>query len=93
MKFATVATDNGNFLYYRSLNEYLSEYKLDCVVLGVGADGHVASLFPEAAKTSASISNDLVTFVELKDSYNIHVKKIMTLSYGTILNARSIAVQ
>ena len=85
------STDNGNMLYHETLSEFLEDTKLD-VVLGVGADGHIASLFPEAATIVTSNSDDFVKTTELKDSYNVKVKKRMTLSFDAVLRARSIAV-
>jgi 6-phosphogluconolactonase/glucosamine-6-phosphate isomerase/deaminase len=51
----------------------------------VGNDGHLASLFPEAATLATSDTGDFIKFTELKDSYDIKVKRMMTLGFDTIL--------
>jgi hexose-6-phosphate dehydrogenase len=78
----------GDLLYQKTLDDG----KLDHVVLGVGTDGHIASLFPETATLATSDNDDFVKITELKDSYNIKIKKRMTLSFDAILQARSVAV-
>ena len=83
------STNNGDWLYHESISGFLEDSN---VVLGVGTDGHIASLFPEAATVLTSNSDDFVKIIKLKDSYNVKVKKRMTLSFNTILRARSIAV-
>ena len=86
------STDNGDLLYHKTLSDFLEDGKLDYVVLGVGTDGHIASLFQEAAIVVVSDSDDFVKIVELKDPYNVKVKKRMTLNLDAISRARSIAV-
>ena len=84
------STDNGDLLYQKTLDDFGG--KLDHVVLGVGNDGHVASLFPEDATLVTSDTGDFVKITELKDSYDIKVKKRMTLSFDAISRARSVTV-
>ena len=84
--------DRGDALYHNTLNKFLLEDKLDYIVLGVGTDGHIASIFPKAATGAASMSDDFVMITELKPSYTTRTKKRMTLTLDAILKARSIAV-
>lgn len=87
------STDNGYLLYQKTLYDFIEDDgKLDHIVLGVGNDGHIASLFPEAATLATADTGDLVKITELKDTYDIKVKKRMTLSFDAILRARSITV-
>ena len=88
------STDNGDLLYQKTLDDFIEDGgKLDHVVLGVGNDGHIASLFPENAILATSDTDaHFVKITELKDSYDIKVKKRMTLSFDAISRARSVAV-
>ena len=88
------STDNGDLLYQKILDDFIEDDGiLDHVVLGVGSDGHIASLFPEAAIPATSDTDaHFVKITELKDSYSIKIKKRMTLSFDAILRARSVTV-
>ena len=86
-------SDNGDLLYYRELSDHVAKDALDYVLLGVGADGHIASLFPRRSTTTMSSSNDFVKIIELpNDSSTVKVKRRMSLSWEAILRARSIGV-
>ena len=86
------STDNGDLFYHKTINSFIEGGNLDYIVLGVGTDCHIASLFSESATIATSKFEDSVKIIELKDSYNVSVKKRMTLSYDAFLRARSIAV-
>ena len=75
--------DNNEMIYERQLLDHTG--KMDYVLLGVGRDGHTASLFPNE-KTR---SDKLVERVTLERSYpNVR----MTLSYTAILQARHVGL-
>ena len=64
MEYATVLTVIHDLLYHKTL----MHGKLDYVVLGVGTDGHIASLFSEAATIVRPNSDDFVKIIGLKES-------------------------
>jgi 6-phosphogluconolactonase len=59
--------------------------RLDLVLLGMGADGHTASLFPNTAAVNAKAEIAVSNYVDKLNSYRI------TLTAPTINNARNIA--
>lgn len=72
--------------YEDKINHYLGKHLFDLVMLGIGEDGHTASLFP---KTSAlSVEDRLVTanFIPEKDTYR------MTFTYPCINKSAKIAI-
>ncbi len=85
-----VMLPDGDRLYERALDTALAPQagRLDLAVLGVGADGHTASLFPNspalAERTRWVVTND-GDAVELP-------RPRMTLTYPTLNSARLIAV-
>ena len=79
--------DSGAGLYERQLTRHAHDGRLDYVLLGVGRDGHIASLFPSNETTP--ISDELVVLVEPHGS-NVHRR--MTLTMKCILEARKIGL-
>jgi len=65
---------------------------LDYTLLGVGTDGHVASIFPQEAVESEITVGDTMLAVTLKDNYYIKIKERVTLRQSTILQSRNIGV-
>ena len=80
--------DEGAEHYEAELRRSLGSDQLDFVVLGLGADGHTASLFPR--QTALNETNKFVTLSEIgKDSA---VKQRMTMTLALLNRAKSIAV-
>ena len=83
--------DAGPELYERHLVSHLPEGKFDFVFLGLGRDGHIASLFPEDTRED-SWGTELVQVVKMNDDYPVKIKQRMTLTYGGLLASRQIAI-
>lgn len=83
--------DAGPELYERDLVSHLPEGKFDFVFLGLGRDGHIASLFPEDAHKD-SWGTELVQVVKMNEDYPVKIKQRMTLTYGGLLASRQIAI-
>jgi len=77
--------------YTAQLRTLISSNSLDLIILGLGSDGHVASLFPNATEY-LSQSNSLVTSITLPESHPAEVKERITLTTEAILLGRSVAV-
>lgn len=84
--------DGGVDMYERELTEHWVKKRLDYVLLGVGVDGHVASLFPSHALAHMPLGSGSVQTVQLETSYPVAVKRRMTLSLSTLLSARRVGL-
>ena len=81
--------DGGATLHEANLHRYLSNDSFDFIVLGVGLDTHVASLFPQQPDMH---SNDMVAMVMLPEESEIKIKNRMTLTLKSINNAKHVAL-
>ena len=81
-------SDEGAENYEAELSRSLSNNQLDFVVLGLGSNGHTASLFPHE-----SALKEKEKFVTLSESgQDSAVKKRMTMTFGLLNKAKSVAV-
>lgn len=71
--------------YCRKMKEILQEQPLDLVLLGLGPDGHIASLFPDTAALDATTMTTSL-YVEKFESWRV------TMTYPTINAARQVIV-
>ena len=81
-----ILTDRGTELYHREL----TCSTMDVVILGLGKDGHVASIFPRVAVEYEFGSG--VQIVQLMESYPVQPKRRMSLSLETILSSKAIVL-
>ena len=73
-------------VYAATMDEVLGEQPLDLVLLGLGPDGHIASLFPETAALDVKNTKTTPLYVEKHDSWRV------TMTYPVINAARQVIV-
>ncbi|XP_041367559.1 GDH/6PGL endoplasmic bifunctional protein-like [Gigantopelta aegis] len=78
--------DSGRISYGESLKYHLPDLSFDYSVLGLGSDGHTASLFPN----SPALSTDMK--VVLTENTSDHFSRRMTLTFPVINNSKHISV-
>ncbi len=80
--------DSGDSLYTAQLKRYIPDTHMDYILLGVGTDGHVASLFP--GMPSLAETDALVAYTPGRSHDDI--KRRMTFTFPMINQARNVAV-
>ncbi|XP_071490239.1 GDH/6PGL endoplasmic bifunctional protein-like [Diadema antillarum] len=80
--------DNGAGIYSAEMGRLLPDSRFDYIVLGVGNDGHIASLFPNPI----SLYNDKHLVVLTEGSAQMEVRHRMSLSFLMINKARNVAI-
>lgn len=72
--------------YAETMKEVMSDAPIDLVLLGLGPDGHIASLFPETPALDVTDSLTTHLYVEKFDSWRV------TMTYPVINAARRVIV-
>lgn len=78
--------DKGSEMYEYALKHFMNTGELDYIVLGMGSDGHTASLFSHQASLDSTM---LVSFAEAKNEI---ISQRMTLTYKSINLGRNVAI-
>ncbi|XP_054757055.2 GDH/6PGL endoplasmic bifunctional protein-like [Lytechinus pictus] len=80
--------DGGPDLYASEIKRLVPDQRFDFVVLGVGEDGHVASLFPHNDAMFDKTNNVLLS----EGAMQLSIPRRMTLGFSAINNSRNIGV-
>ena len=86
--------DNSHTIYEATITNITGHGgSLDYIVLGVGKDGHVASIFPDKAVVEQNTSvSGMINVVTLADEYPVGVKRRLSMTFKVLSSARSIAL-
>jgi len=86
----TDAVDSADILYEDAINRLVPDSKFDFVILGVGDDGHTASLFPNQA--SLDEEKRLVSLSVTGKPDGEVIRSRVTLTFTTINKAKDVAI-
>ena len=78
---------NADLMYQSELSQYTM--MLDVVVLGLGKDGHIASLFPDMHYNESDV---LISYVKLQESYLVEIRERITMTFSAILQSKHVVV-